>query len=278
MLKIGVNKTLKISDWLKKDATVLYVSSKAPVSCRMDQKLKEVVHILAEQYRRLPALNKEGHVRGVLSTTDVLRVLSGLGKKKYRAENLADVKVKSAMSSHLLEIDKNMKVKDVLGFFKKHRKGAYPVVYRNGLVGVVSEWDITRQIRGKTGIKVSDVMVRRPMVAQDYNSVADVARMMVVGGFRRLPVVKNRILVGIVTPRDVLAFLKANKLLNKLRNQKQEVKRIMKTDVITVEPDMDLYEAVQIMVSKKIGGLPVVEDHELVGIITERDIVDVVEF
>ncbi len=277
MLKLGMDKTLKISDWLKKDATVLYISSKAPVSCRMDQRLEEVIPVLADQYRRLPVLNNDSHVRGMLSATDILRVLLRL-EKKHRAKSLTDVKVKSAMSSHLLDIDKNMHLEDVLDFFKKHRKGAYPIVYRKCLVGVVSEWDIVRQIRGKTGIKISDVMVRRPMVSQEHNSVADVSRMLAVGGFRRLPVVKNGILTGVVTPRDVLAFLKDNRLLNKLQSQKDDVTSIMKRDVITVEPDMDLHEAVKVMISKKIGGLPVVDDHELMGIITERDIVDVVEF
>ncbi len=278
MLKLGGGKSLKISDWLKDDVTVLYISSKAPVSCRINQKLREIIPNLAGQYRRLPVLNRDGHVRGMISATDVLRVLSGMGKKRPGVKSLTDMTVRTAMSPHLIEVDKNMKVRDVLGFFKKHRKGAYPVVYRKGLVGVVSEWDIVRQIRGKTGLKVSDVMVRKPMVAQDYNSVADVARMMSVGGFRRLPVVKNRILIGIVTPRDILAFLRKNRLLTRLQNQKQEITRIMKSNPVTVEPGMDLSEAVKLMVSRKIGGLPVVEDHELVGIVTERDVVDVVEF
>jgi CBS domain-containing membrane protein len=277
MLKLGGGKSFRVSDWLKHDATVLYISSKAPVSCGMDQPLREVIPVLARQYRRLPVLDKDKHVRGVISATDVLRVLSGIGRKP-RAKRLTDVKVRHVMSPHVLEIDKNVLVRDVLDFFKHHRKGAYPVVYRHGLVGVVSEWDIVRQIRGRTGVKVSDVMVRRPMVVQDYNSVADAARMMAVGGFRRLPVVKNRILVGVVTPRDVLSFLRGNRLLNKLQEQKQDVTRIMNTKVMTVEPGMDIFEAVKVMVSRKIGGLPVIEEHELVGIITERDIVDVVEF
>ncbi len=278
MLKLGVGKTLKISKWVKKDATVTYISSKAPVSCRMDQKLGEVISILSKQHRRLPVLNKEGHVRGVISSTDVLRMLSGKGKKKHRAKKHEDVKVKSVMSSHVMHIDKNMKLSDVMDFFKKHRKGAYPVTYRKGLVGVVSEWDIVRQIRGKTGVKVSDVMVRRPMVAQDHHSVADVAGMLSVGGFRRLPVVKNGILVGIVTSRDLLTFLNGKGLLGKIDQQKQPVTEIMKKDVMTVRPDADIHAAAQTMVSKEVGGLPVVEDHQLIGIITERDIVDVVEF
>ncbi len=278
MLKLGGGKSLRISEWLKEDATVLYISSKAPVSCTMEQKLREVIPVLSEKYRRLPVLDKNGHVRGLLSATDVLRLLSGMGKKRWRTKMLTDLKVRSIMSPHLIEIDKNMNVRDVLDFFKKHRKGAYPVVYRKGLVGVVSEWDIVRQIRERTGIKVSDIMVRKPMVAQDKHSITDVARMMSMGGFRRLPVVKNGILVGIVTPRDVLSFLRKNRLLNRLQDQKQSITRIMRSDVVTAVPGMDLFEAVRMMVSMKIGGLPVVEDHQLVGIVTERDIVDVVEF
>ncbi len=217
-------------------------------------------------------------MRGIISATDVLRVFAGLGKKRHRVKNLTDVLVKNVMSPHVLHIDKNMHLKDVLAFFRKHRKGAYPVSYRKELVGMVSEWDIVRQIRGRTRVKVSDAMVRRPLTAQESHSVADVAGMLTMGGFRRLPVVKNDILTGLVTPRDVLSFLHEHKLLNKLRNQKQPVSRIMKKNPITVEPDADLYEAVKVMVSRKIGGLPVVEEHELVGIITERDIVDVVDF
>jgi CBS domain-containing protein len=278
MLKLGDGKSLRISEWLKEDATVLYISSKAPVSCTMDQQLREVIPVVSEKYRRLPVLDKNGHVRGVLSATDVLRLLSGMWKKRYRTRTLIDLKVRGIMSPHLIEIDKNMKVREVLDFFKQHRKGAYPVVYRKSLVGVVSEWDIVRQIRERTGIKVSDIMVRKPLVAQDRHSVADVAKMMSMGGFRRLPVVKNGILVGIMTPRDVLSFLRKGRLLNRLQGQKQEITRIMRSDVVTAAPGMDIFEAVKLMVSMKIGGLPVVEDHHLVGIVTERDIVDVVEF
>ena len=46
----------------------------------------------------------------------------------------------------------------------------------------------------------------------------------------------------------------------------------MTTDLVTVAPDIPLEEAARIMADNKIGGLPVVEDGRLVGIITETDI------
>jgi acetoin utilization protein AcuB len=56
-------------------------------------------------------------------------------------------------------------------------------------------------------------------------------------------------------------------MLNRL-----EVDEVMTTDLVTVTPDTLLEEAARIMADNKIGGLPVVEDGQLVGIITETDI------
>jgi CBS domain-containing protein len=50
------------------------------------------------------------------------------------------------------------------------------------------------------------------------------------------------------------------------------VKKIMVKKVITVSPDADIKDAGRIMLEKKIGCLPVVENDKLVGLITETDI------
>ena len=121
-------------------------------------------------------------------------------------------------------------------------------------------------------------MIRKPIVSQDSHSIVDIAKMLGMGGFRRLPVVNNNIIVGVITPRDILSYLHKNKLAGKLREQKSYVKTLMTKKLYTVSPEDDVFDAVKIMITKKIGGLSVVEDYELLGIITERDIVDVIEF
>ena len=52
----------------------------------------------------------------------------------------------------------------------------------------------------------------------------------------------------------------------------RKVRHIMRRGVITVSPDTSLSEAASLMASKKIGALPVVEKHRLVGIVTSTDI------
>lgn len=97
--------------------------------------------------------------------------------------------------------------------------------------------------------------------------------------FRRLPVVdEHGLLIGIVSERDLLhaapspatslSVWEVNYLLWKLK-----VADVMTEKVTTVSPGSTLEEAAQIMVSLKIGGLPVVDDkHHVVGVVTETDI------
>lgn len=278
MLKLGRGRSLNISRWVGKDAKLLDISSRKPVTCRMKQKVGDVLEPFAKKHRRLPVLDDKGHVRGMLAATDVLKALGGWKKGgKTRPKDRLAVKVKDVMSSHIFHLDKNAQLPAVLSFFRHHRRGAYPVLYRKSLLGMVTEWDIVRQIRGKTGVKVSDIMVRKPLVAQENYNVTDVAKMLCLGGFRRLPVVKKGILLGIVTPRDILRFLHEKNIPGKLEGQKQSVKSVMERRVAATGPNQDVYDVVKIIVGNKIGGLPVIEDRELLGIITERDIVDAVE-
>jgi len=95
---------------------------------------------------------------------------------------------------------------------------------------------------------------------------------------RRLPVVSERgKLIGIITESDLLhaspsdatslSVWEMNYMLSKVT-----VEKIMTREVITTQKDTPLEEAARKMVDNKIGGLPVVMDGELVGIITETDL------
>jgi CBS domain-containing protein len=118
----------------------------------------------------------------------------------------------------------------------------------------------------------SDVIVVGPKA-----TLVDVRRLMDAKHIRRLPVVSEGKLVGIVTLGDVreaspsdatsLSVYELNYLLARLT-----IDRFMTHNVLTVTPETEIYVAAKSMLEHKIGGLPVVANGKLVGIITESDI------
>jgi CBS domain-containing protein len=92
------------------------------------------------------------------------------------------------------------------------------------------------------------------------------------GKFQRLPVVdKNDKLVGIITAWDLELFFSTADSPGVVKRQ-YRVDQVMTTPVVTVSCDYPLEEAAQLMLKHKIGGLPVMEEEQLVGIITRDDI------
>ena len=125
---------------------------------------------------------------------------------------------------------------------------------------------------------VAKRMTPNPTTIESTTTIADASELMRKRNFRRLPVVDNGRLVGIVTDRDLrtvapspattLSIFELNYLLAKM-----QVKDIMHKDVITIPVDATIEEAALIMSTRHIGGLVVVgENGSVVGVITETDI------
>jgi acetoin utilization protein AcuB len=127
-------------------------------------------------------------------------------------------------------------------------------------------------------MQVRERMTANPIVVHPKISYADVFRLMREKKIRRLPVVdQDGHLVGIVSEKDLL-YASPSPATSLSRFEigyllgEMPVERIMTRQVITVQEDCPLEEAARILVDQKIGGLPVMAGHKLVGIITVTDI------
>jgi acetoin utilization protein AcuB len=123
---------------------------------------------------------------------------------------------------------------------------------------------------------VREFMTIKVTTLQETDNLLDAAMVFVRSSFRHLPVLRDKRLVGIITERDVKKF--APSLLSGTSaeeyNQVLEttpISRVMTRDPITLNPDQPMFEAVNLLHSERIGFLPVVENEELVGIITTTD-------
>lgn len=119
---------------------------------------------------------------------------------------------------------------------------------------------------------VRDCMTRNPITIRPESDPMAAISLLNAGKFRHLPVIeKDGSLAGIVDRADLELFLaKAGSPGYIKRNHR--VDQVMTREVVTVTPDCPLEDAASLMVSHKIGSLPVLEEGKVVGIITETDI------
>jgi acetoin utilization protein AcuB len=135
---------------------------------------------------------------------------------------------------------------------------------------------ITAPVGRYNWMKVVDVMTKDPLTVTPTETVGQADDLMNTNKIRQLPVVQGKDLVGIVTDRDIRSFLSGS-LLEGVEAREEalntEVREIMTTEPMSVSPDDDLQEAIELMIDEKIGGIPVVDEAEgLVGIVTYVDV------
>jgi CBS domain-containing protein len=115
---------------------------------------------------------------------------------------------------------------------------------------------------------VRDAMTESPRSIGASESVVEAARLMRDEHIGSLPITDDEELVGMITDRDITTRVVAEAADPKTTSVGDVVSR----DLISVEPDKDLEEAVQLMASYQVRRLPVVENGRLVGIVAQADI------
>ncbi len=125
-------------------------------------------------------------------------------------------------------------------------------------------------------MKVVDVMTKNPLVMTPDETIGQADELMSENRIRQLPVVDGSALLGIITDRDIRSFLAESSLLEpeeRAKALKTRVRDIMTAEPLTLAPDDELQEAVELLIDEKVGGIPVVDEAEgLVGIVTYVDV------
>jgi CBS domain-containing protein len=119
------------------------------------------------------------------------------------------------------------------------------------------------------GKNVRDVMTSNPRSIEPSTTVTEAARLMKAEDVGSLPIVDGDQLVGVVTDRDIVIRVVAEgKDL-----QSTTAGEIASRDLVTVDPEQDLDEALRLMAQHQVRRLPVAEeDGRLVGILAQADV------
>ena len=116
--------------------------------------------------------------------------------------------------------------------------------------------------------KISELMTPNPCAIEADKPVAHAAKMMKEENVGLAPVVEGDRLVGTLTDRDIVTGVVAEGK----DPQTVPVREVASTDVVTIDPQQDLDEALRLMASNQVRRLLVEEDGRLVGVVAQADI------
>ena len=116
---------------------------------------------------------------------------------------------------------------------------------------------------------ISDVMTKNPRTVTRGDSIADAAKVMRDEDAGVVPIVDGDRLTGVLTDRDIAVRVVADGK----DPSSTKVEEIASTNLVTIDPQQDLDEALRLMAQHQVRRLPVVEeDGKLVGIVAQADV------
>ena len=117
-------------------------------------------------------------------------------------------------------------------------------------------------------MKARDIMNQPVLGAARTATARDVAIQMLMGGFSGMPITeRDGSLIGIVSELDLIRAVRAGKPL-----ETTTAAEIMTTEVISVDVEISIEEVMEILDTKHIARVPVLEDGQLVGVISRPDV------
>jgi len=238
------------------------------ISIGVTKRLMDAVELMvAHGVRHL--LKVEGEdVAGVLSVRDVIEELS------RDPGNVFSTKIGDVGSREIYWVPQEASLMDTISALAEKDIGVVAIWRENSILCFVGEKDIIRtaarwDLRGRVYSAMSkDVRYLTP-----ESTVSDAVRLMAREKVRHVPVVSSFGLIGMFTSRDLL-----NKLVGRTMEGVDELwltslEQVASPNPLTIDASSPLNEALKIMRSFNVGSLLVMEYGELVGILTERDVV-----
>ena len=279
---------LKAQPSKRREGEIMTIAKSPVITMATTTPVYDGIRIMVKEgFRRIPIVDPgTKRLRGIVTASDIINYLGGGEKfqiiQREHAGNFfkaINEPVRHIMTTEVISVYISAKISDAIDIMVKHEVGGLPVVDEESRVwAIITERDIVTIFGGMiSGAKVSDLMSKKVVTATPKTSILEAEKKMIKNGFRRLPIVSEGKLVGIVTVMDILRFFGSGKVFQHL--QSGTIDQVLQTpvietavkDVVTVDRNVDVGEAAQLMWEKGIGALPVLENEKLIGIITERD-------
>lgn len=275
------------------EGEIMTLAKKEVISIPPTKSIKEAAEMMIEhEFRRLPVTHPGSNkLLGIVTAMDILDFLGGGSKfdiieKKHDDNFLSAINdsVKEIMTRDVISISPKYSIKESVNVMTENGIGSLPIVDKEGkLVGIVTERDFALALAGSLSNEtVGDIMVKDVITTTLGTPIESCSKIMVRNNLRRIPVVEEDKLVGIVTSTDIIRFFGDKEMFASMTSTsgldvlKRQISDIVKPNISVTESYVKLGDLCDLLAEKNIGGVPVVDDDKLVGIITERDILNTV--
>jgi CBS domain-containing protein len=286
--------SLKTHPSKKREGEILQVAKSPVVTMAATTPIYDAIQIMAKEgFRRIPIANPGTKaLEGIITATDIIDYLGG-GKKFEIIEQrfggnffkAINEPVRLIMVKDVVSVKVYAKVSKAIELMKEKNLGGLPVVDdRDSVKAIITERDVAHIFADRiSGVKVSQIMSEKVVTALSRTTIFEAEKTMASQGFRRLPIVSDGKVIGIITSMDIIRFFGSGTVFKYL--QSKTIKQVLNTlaleiatkQVSTIEPQADIGYAAKIMQDKNIGAMPVIQSGKLVGIITERDFFKLIE-
>jgi len=240
-------------------------------------------------FRRLPVTDAgTKKLRGIVTSGDIINFMGGgdkyrLVEVRHNGNLIAALNenVRAIMTQQPVTLGHDASIRDAVAIITEKKIGGLPIIGRDGtLAGIVTERDVLRVLGSERSLlKVEDVMTTSLRVTAPDCPIEKVTKDMTSYRFRRLPVVSDEVLYGIITATDIMRYLGSREVFARLTTGNiaevtgLPVRTLVAGSLITTTPGRSINEAAREMLRKNIGALPVIEDSRLIGLVTEFDLV-----
>ena len=286
--------SLKTHPSKKREGEIIQIAKAPVVTMAPTTPIYDAIQIMAKEgFRRIPIANPGTKaLEGIITATDIIDYLGG-GKKFEIIEQrfggnffkAINEPIRLVMTKNVVSVKVSAKISEAIELMKEKNLGGLPVVDdENRVRAIITERDIANLFADRiSGIKVSQVMSEKVITALSKTTIFEAERTMTTQGFRRLPIISDGKVIGIITTMDIIRFFGSGSVFKYL--QSGTIIQVLNTpaletatkDVSTITPDADVGQAAKMMRDKNIGALPVVEKEKLVGMLTERDFFKIIE-
>ncbi len=274
----------------KRSREVLNIASPAVVTAPPTTTIISAIKTMTYYgFSRLP-ITDAGTRRliGFVTSVDVVDFLGGglrhnLLREKYKGNIFTAINagIDEIMSTKLTYASDRSSLNDALKLMYEMNVGGLPIVDDDmRLKAIVTEEDFVMLTSGlETGLAVESYMSSNVVTAPASTSIEKMTRMIIQKGFRRMPVVQDGVLMGMVTASDIMKYLGSGEAFQKVVTgditevMSQPIKTLIKRSLVTTEKTTDLGRAAEKMVENDIGALPVMDSGSIAGILTDRDYV-----